>query len=114
MKATIYHNPRCSKSRQALALLQENNVEATVHEYLKSPLDEAELKALIEELGINAHDLLRTKEAEYKEAGLSKDSSDTDILKAICATPKLMERPVVVTDKGARIGRPTENILEIL
>lgn len=114
MKATIYHNPRCSKSRQALALLTDKQIETEIHEYLKSPLDEKGLAKLIQLLNISAHDLLRTKEAEYKEAGLSKESSDAEIIAAICNAPKLMERPIVVTDKGARIGRPTEAIEEIL
>ncbi|TCS42643.1 arsenate reductase (glutaredoxin) [Reinekea marinisedimentorum] len=114
MKATIYHNPRCSKSRQALALLADKQIETEVHEYLKSPLNSSELTELIKLLGVNAHDLLRTKEAEYKEAGLSKDSSESEIIAALCNTPKLMERPIVVTEKGARIGRPTEAIEEIL
>lgn len=114
MKATIYHNPRCSKSRQALALLNDKQIETDIHEYLKSPLNSTELSELIKLLGIPAHDLLRTKEAEYKEAGLSKESSEAEILAAISSTPKLMERPIVVTEKGARIGRPTEAIEEIL
>ncbi len=114
MSATIYHNPRCSKSRQALALLEEQSVEFTVREYLKQPLTSNELKALILDLEIEAHDLLRAKEAEYKTAGLSKESSDSDIIKAIVEFPKLMERPIVTTSKGSRIGRPTEKLLEVL
>jgi arsenate reductase len=114
MKAIIYHNPRCSKSRQALALLNDKGIEPEIRQYLKSPLSRAELTDLIQQLGINAHKLLRTKEAEYKESGLSEDSTEDEVIAAICNQPKLMERPVVVTEKGARIGRPTEAIEDIL
>lgn len=114
MANTLYHNPRCSKSRQAKQLLEEKGVAFEIREYLKSPLTDAEIATLLTELQISAHDLLRTKETEYKEHQLSKDSSDADIFKAIANSPKLMERPILVTDKGARIGRPTEALLEIL
>jgi arsenate reductase len=114
MTATLYHNPRCSKSRQAKQLLEEKSVDFDVREYLKDPFTEKEIKTLLKQLGISAHDLLRTKEAEYKDHGLTKDSSDKDIINAIVASPKLFERPVLVTEKGARIGRPTEALLEIL
>jgi len=114
MKATLYHNPRCSKSRQALALLEENSVDFEIREYLKAPLEKEELKTIIGQLNIHAHDLLRTKESEYAEAGLSKSSSETEILSALVSYPKLLERPIVVTNKGARVGRPTESILEVL
>jgi arsenate reductase len=114
MANTLYHNPRCSKSRQAKQLLEDKDIEFETREYLKNPLSEKELKSLLSSLAINAHDLLRTKEAEYKELKLSKDSSETDIIEAMIKAPKLMERPIVVTSKGARIGRPTDAILEIL
>lgn len=114
MNATLYHNPRCSKSRQALALLEEQGLTFNIREYLKEPLSENELNTLLNELNIEPHDLLRVKEAEYKEAGLSKTSSKSDIIKAMVEYPKLMERPIVSTTKGARIGRPTELILEVL
>ena len=114
MAATIYHNPRCSKSRQALALLEEKGVEADIRLYLDNPLSAAELKTLLIALNIPAHDILRAKEAEYKEAGLSKESTDAQIITALVKAPKLMERPIVATTKGARIGRPTDAILGIL
>lgn len=114
MTATLYHNPRCSKSRQAKQLLEEKNVEFTVREYLKEPLSASELKTLIKTLGIDAHALLRTKESEYKELTLSPQSTAKEIIDAMVESPKLMERPVLVTNKGARIGRPTEALLEIL
>ena len=114
MTTTLYHNPRCSKSRAAKALLEEKNITFNIVEYLKTPLKASEIKKLIDLLGIEPHDLLRHKEAEYKEANLSKSSTKTDIVKAIEAFPKLLERPIVVNDRGARIGRPTEAINEIL
>jgi arsenate reductase len=114
MTATIYHNPRCSKSRQALALLEEKGINADIRLYLNDPLTAPELKALLGKLKVPAHDLLRSKEAEYKEAGLSKEATEAQIIAAIINAPKLLERPIVETDKGARIGRPTEAILDIL
>ncbi len=114
MKATLYHNPRCSKSRQAKELLETHQVDFTIREYLKEPLNKAEIKSLLTALAVPAHDLLRVKEAEYNDHNLNKNSSQTDIIAALVETPKLLERPIVVTDKGARIGRPTESILEIL
>ena len=114
MTATLYHNPRCSKSRQAKELLVEKGIDVEIREYLKEPLSSAEIKALIKHLAIPAHELLRTKEAEYNENGLSPSSSQTDIINAMLASPKLIERPILVTEKGARIGRPTEALLEII
>lgn len=112
---TIYHNPRCSKSRQTLQLLQDNQVEPTVVEYLKQTPNKQELKQLLTLLNISAHDLLRTKEAEYKEAGLSTESSEDSILEAMQQFPKLIERPIVVKDNTAAvIGRPPENVLALI
>ena len=112
---TIYHNPRCSKSRQTLALLQENGVEPTVVEYLKETPDAATLKAVIDKLGITPRELLRTKEAEYKEHGLNdKNVGDDAIIQAMIASPKLIERPIVIKGDEARIGRPPEQVLEII
>ena len=112
---TIYHNPRCSKSRQTLALLQESGVEPLVVEYLKDTPDAATLKAVIDKLGITPRDLLRTKEAEYKEHGLSdKSINDDAIIQAMIESPKLIERPIVIKGNQARIGRPPEQVLEIL
>ncbi|GAA6145752.1 arsenate reductase (glutaredoxin) [Thalassolituus maritimus] len=112
---TIYHNPRCSKSRQTLALLQEKGIEPTVVEYLKDIPDAATLKQVIEQLGITPRQLLRTKEAAYKEHGLNADSvTDKQIIEAMVASPKLIERPIVIKGDQARIGRPPETVLEIL
>ncbi len=111
---TIYHNPRCSKSRQTLALLEENGCKIDIIEYLKTPPDSKTLSAILKALKLAGVDLVRTGEAEYKESGLSKDSSDADVIDAIALAPKLMQRPIVVSEKGARIGRPPEAVLEII
>jgi len=111
----IYHNPRCSKSRETLALLQDKGIEPEIIEYLKDTPSDAELKSVLEKLGIGARDLLRKKEAEYKEAGLDDESlSDDQIIAAMIEHPKLIERPIVINGKEARIGRPPERVLEIL
>lgn len=112
---TIYHNPRCSKSRQTLALLQEKGIDPTVVEYLKNIPDAATLKQIIKQLNITPRQLLRTKETAYKEHGLNDDKvTDEQIIAAMIASPKLIERPIVVHGEQARIGRPPENVLEIL
>jgi arsenate reductase len=111
---TIWHNPRCSKSRQTLALLQENGIEPEVFLYLEEKITQKSLKTVIEQLGIAPWDLLRRKEAEFKEAGLTKDSKDADIIKAMVAYPKLIERPIVVKGEKAVLGRPPENVLELI
>lgn len=110
----IYHNPRCSKSRQALALLRENGVEPQVSEYLKTPPDEAALRDLLKKLGLCAHEILRTKEDAYVSCGLSPESSEAEILTAIVAHPILLERPIIVKGNRAIIGRPPENVRELL
>lgn len=110
----FYHNPRCSKSREAKAMLDEAGVDYQVRLYLNDPLSVAELQTLIHQLGISPAKVLRRKETEFKTAGLDNSSSDQQILDAIARYPKLLERPIVVTSKGARIGRPPENIREIL
>lgn len=112
---TIYHNPRCSKSRQTLALLQENGIEPTVILYLNEPPTAAELKTIIKKLGINARDLLRTKEAQYKALNLSDTQLNDDaLLTAMIEHPKLIERPIVIQGKRAVLGRPPENVLTLL
>jgi arsenate reductase len=114
MSVTIYHNPRCSKSRQTKALLEERGVGVQVVEYLKEVPDVATLRTLVEQLGITPHAVLRTKEAAYAEAGLSADSDADTIYAAIVAHPVLLERPIVVANGKATIGRPPENVLAIL
>ena len=110
---TLYHNPRCSKSRQTLALLEENDVDLTTIEYLKNPLNADQIKAVAEQLGVSVRDITRTGETEYQEQHLD-DASDDQLAEAIAATPILMQRPIVVHGSTARIGRPPESVLEIL
>jgi len=115
MSICIYHNPRCSKSRQTLQLLQEQGIEPDVREYLKDVPSADELKQVLAALGISARELLRTKEAEYKDAGLDNPDLDDDtIVQAMTEYPKLIERPIVINGDRARIGRPPEAVLEIL
>lgn len=115
MTAKIYHNPRCSKSRQTLALLSENEMDVEIIEYLKTPPTKKELTQITKMLGIKPRDLLRKGEKEYKEAGLDNmDLSDQQIIDAMLEHPKLIERPIVIKDGQARIGRPPELILEIV
>lgn len=115
MAITIYHNPRCSKSRETLALLQEKGIEPDIREYLKDVPSADEIKAVLGKLGISARDLLRKKEAEYKEAGLDDASlSDDAVIAAMTQYPKLIERPIVINGDQARIGRPPESVLEIV
>jgi len=112
---TIYHNPRCSKSRQALKLLVDHGANPTVIEYLKQPLNEQVLRDLIKKLGISAIDLVRKNEALYRELGLAQRRSDTKAtIMAMAQYPILIERPIVVKGAKARIGRPPEAVLEIL
>ena len=112
MSVTIYHNPKCSKSRQTLALLQENGVEPEIVEYLKSPPSAAELKAMIGKLGIGPRDVLRSKEA--KEEGIDATLEGDALIAAIVAHPRALQRPIVVKGDKAAIGRPPESVLEIL
>lgn len=112
--AKIYHNSRCSKSRQALALLKERGFEPEIINYLDTPPSAAELKQLIDDAGLTVHGAIRTKEAEYKELGLTKEMAESELLNAMVSHPRLIERPFVVTAKGTRMARPTEAIEEIL
>lgn len=113
MTVTLFHNPKCSTSRKALELLQEQGVQPTVVEYLKTGWDAATLDRLAKETGVGLSGLLRQREprtAELLESGASEEA----IRAAMIADPVLVERPIVQTAKGARIGRPVENILHIL
>jgi len=115
MGTILYHNPRCSKSRQTLALLQEKGIEPEIIEYLQSPPDANTLANILQQLGLSARELIRTGEEEYKAA---KDKltglSDTELVTWIIEHPKVIQRPIVVTNNGARIGRPPEAVLEII
>ncbi len=111
----IYHNPRCSKSRETLALLQAKGIEPVQVRYLETPPDAQTLRQLLDLLGIGARDLMRTKEPEYKALGLDNPQlSEDDLIAAMVATPKLIERPVVIAKGRAVIGRPPEKVLELL
>jgi arsenate reductase len=114
-QVSIYHNPRCSKSRQTLALLQEQGLEPNIIEYLKDTPDVAELKTLLSKLGfVSARELMRSKEDVFKELDLKNESDEEKLLEAMAAHPKLIERPIVVKGEQARLGRPPEAVLEIL
>lgn len=112
----IYHNPRCSKSRETLALLEDRGIQPQVIRYLETPPNAETLKALIKQLGFSsARQLMRHKEDEYQSAGLDNPAlSEEQLLSAMVAQPKLIERPIVVANGQARIGRPPEQVLEIL
>jgi arsenate reductase (glutaredoxin) len=115
MAVKIYHNPRCSKSRQTLALLESRGIKPQVIEYLKSPPDRATLAGLLDKLGIPARQLLRRNEGEFERLGLGDPGlSDDALIDAMAEHPKLIERPIVVVGPRARIGRPPEAVLEIL
>jgi arsenate reductase len=115
MSITIYHNPRCSKSRQTLALIQDSGVEPTVIEYLKTPPDAATLSRLLKALRLPARDLLRKGEAAYRELGLENpDLSEADLIDAMASNPILIERPIVEINGKAVLGRPPENVLALL
>lgn len=110
----IYHNPRCSKSRQTLALLQEKGVEPEVVMYLDNIMTADELRGLLAKLGISPMQLVRKGEAVWKEKYKGKELSDDQVIEAMIANPKLIERPIVVKDQAAVLGRPPENILELI
>ena len=113
MAVTIYHNPRCTKSRQTLALLEKKGVKPNVVEYLETPPSPAELKRILKMLGMTPRQLLRKKEA--KEAGLDDARlSDDALIEKMAANPIVIERPIVVKGSKAALGRPPENVLDIL
>ncbi len=115
MSVTIYHNPRCSKSRQTLQLLRDNNVEPTIIEYLKTPPSVDQLEAILAKLGLEPRQLMRTKEAEYRQFGLDSEALDrAALIQGMVDHPKLIERPIVLANDQAAIGRPPENVLAIL
>lgn len=110
----IYHNPRCTKSRQTLALLQEQGHEPEVVEYLKTPPSQKDLKAVLKQLGMKPVEIIRKGEAVFKEKFKGQELSDAEWIKVLVEHPVLIERPIVVTKKGAAIGRPPENVLSVL
>lgn len=112
---TIWHNPRCSKSRQTLALLRDRGIEPTIVEYLKTPPSEAELTHVLAELGMAPRDLMRKKEAPYEELGLADEvRTEAELVAAMANHPVLIERPIVFVGGRAALGRPPENVLSLL
>ena len=115
MSVTIYHNPRCSKSRQTLQLLKDKGIEPEIIEYLQTPPDAAMLDEYLTKLGMEPRQLMRRKEAPYKELNLADDSLDrAALIAAMVENPILIERPIVVSDGKVALGRPPESVLEIL
>jgi arsenate reductase len=113
--AILYHNPRCSKSRQTLELLHSRGIEPEIVEYLKSPPTAAELERILDLLGREPRELMRTGEAEYRELGLDDPNLDRDaLIRAMVDHPKLIERPILLANRKAALGRPPESVLEIL
>jgi len=111
----IYHNPRCSKSRLTLQLLHERDLDAEVIEYLKTPPSKQQLRDILQMLEMSPRQLMRTHEAEYKDNQLDDESlTDEQLIDAMIKYPKLIERPIVVCNDRAAIGRPPETILEIV
>lgn len=111
---TVYHNPRCSKSREGLALVQSSGKDFFVREYLKTPLSEDELQKLIEKLGISPRDLVRANEEIWKKEFKNKELSSEDIMSALIKYPKLIERPIIENEDKAVVGRPSSKISELL
>lgn len=115
MSVKIYHNPRCGKSRQTLALLEERGIRPQIIEYLQNPPSAGELDGILHMLGMEPRDLMRKHEAPYKELNLGlPDKTRAQLISAMAASPILMERPIVVANGKAAIGRPPEAVLEIL
>mgnify|MGYP003322963200 FL=1 len=115
MSAKIYHNTRCSKSRATVAILEQNDVDFEVVNYLVEPPSEIEIKDILKDLGMTARELMRKGETKYKELGLSdKSLSEKELISAMLEFPILIERPIVRTEKGVAIGRPPENIIAII
>ena len=114
-KITIWHNPRCSKSRDSFNLLEEKGLNAEVVKYLDEVPTKEELQNMLKLLGMNsAQELMRTKEAIYKELNLKDETSQEALLEAMIANPKLIERPIVIKGNKAVIGRPIEKVIELL
>ena len=110
-----YHNPRCSKSRTGLSLLEEAKIDFKIKEYLNEPMSTEEVKSIVQKLKVRPHDIIRTKEQTYKDLGLNlKEYSDEHWIQLIVDNPILLERPILVTEDDAVIGRPSENIENFL
>lgn len=114
MKARIYHNPRCSKSRATLALLETRGIDFEVVEYLIDTPSKSRMKDLLKKLGLRARDIVRSAEPEFKTSGLTLDSPAERLIELMIEHPRLIERPIVEVGRRARIGRPPERVLEII
>jgi arsenate reductase len=115
MSVAIYHNPRCSKSRETLKLIEEQGIQPQIVRYLETPPDHATLAGILDMLGLEPRDLMRKKEKEYKDNGLDDPALTRDeLIDAMVATPKLIERPIVIKDGKAALGRPPASVLDIL
>jgi arsenate reductase (glutaredoxin) len=114
MQLTLWHNPRCGKSREALKLLEEKGVDATVVKYLENTPSKEEIQSVLSKLGISARELMRTKETLYKELNLKEETDEEKLIEAMVNNPKLIERPVLITSTQAIIGRPPQKVLDIL
>lgn len=110
----IYHNPRCSKSRQGLSILKDANVDFEIIEYLKTPLSKKEIKEIVDKLNIDPIDLIRKNETDWKENFKGKEMSNEQVIDAMAAYPKLIERPIVIHGDKAVLGRPPEKIVSLL
>jgi len=113
-EVTIWHNPRCSKSREALAIVKENNYEHNIVKYLDTAPDENQIKTILKMLGLTPRELMRIKEDIYKELNLKEESNDDALISAMAKNPKLIERPIIIKDGRAIIGRPTQRVAEFL
>ncbi len=113
-KVVLYHNSRCSKSRQTLALIREQGIEPTIIDYLKQPPNAAEIALLLKKLRMKARDLIRSKESLFSELGLALEADEQDLIQAMSDHPVLIERPIVVCAAKACLGRPPEQVLELL
>ena len=113
-KVTVWHNPRCSKSRNTYNLLEDNNIEAEIFKYLDTPISTDEVSNLLDMLGISARSLMRTGESIYKELSLKDEQDEAKLIEAMASNPKLIERPIVIKDGKAVIGRPIENVIKLL
>jgi arsenate reductase (glutaredoxin) len=114
MALTIWHNPRCSKSRQTLAILEDKGLTPTIRLYLDEAPSEAEINEALKLLAVAPRAVMRTGEAAYKEQGLADVTDDAALVAAMAATPKLIERPIVFNEGKAKVGRPPESVLDIL
>jgi arsenate reductase len=114
MQAKIYHNPRCSKSRATLALLTERGIETEVIEYLQQPPTAADIRSLLQKLGVKAAAIVRTGESAFRDSGLSADSPEAELIALMAREPIVIERPIVIVGDRACLGRPPENVLDLI